>query len=91
MDLFDLSLGFDSMKDAMKRISHIPALVLGVESDILFPVWQQREIANLLRSTGNSAVVYYELDSQFGHDTFLIEVNSVGQSVKGHLEHHVKR
>ena len=26
-----------------------PTLVIGVQSDMLFPVWQQREIATILR------------------------------------------
>lgn len=32
-------------------------------------------------------VTYYELDSMFGHDTFLIDIPAVGSAVKGHLEH----
>ena len=55
---------------------------MGVVSDILFPVVQQREMVHLLRKSGNAKVVYYELDSVYGHDTFLIEVNSVGSAVK---------
>ena len=33
------------MIDAMKVIQ-MPTLILGVQSDILFPVWQQKEIAD---------------------------------------------
>ncbi|KAJ2451004.1 homoserine O-acetyltransferase [Coemansia sp. RSA 2336] len=63
-----------------------PALVLGVQSDILFPVKQQKEIADILRRAGNSKVTYYELDAMYGHDTFLIDVVNVGAAIKGHLE-----
>jgi homoserine acetyltransferase len=63
-----------------------PALVLGVQSDILFPVWQQKEIADCLREAGNQNVTYYELDAIYGHDTFLIDFASVGSAIKGHLE-----
>ncbi|KAJ2850949.1 homoserine O-acetyltransferase [Coemansia brasiliensis] len=63
-----------------------PALVLGVQSDILFPVKQQKEIADILRRAGNSKVTYYELDALYGHDTFLIDVVNVGAAIKGHLE-----
>ncbi|KAI8974283.1 homoserine O-acetyltransferase [Pilobolus umbonatus] len=69
----------------MKNIK-MPALVLGVQSDILFPVWQQKEIAECLRASGNKRVTYYELDAMFGHDTFLIDRVSVGGAIKGHLE-----
>ncbi|KAJ2082715.1 homoserine O-acetyltransferase [Coemansia sp. RSA 988] len=63
-----------------------PALVLGVQSDILFPVKQQKEIADILRRAGNTKVTYYELDAMYGHDTFLIDFVTVGAAIKGHLE-----
>jgi homoserine O-acetyltransferase len=66
----------------------MPALILGVQSDLLFPIWQQKEIADCLRAAGNSKVTYYELDAKFGHDTFLIDTVNVGGAVKGHLEMH---
>lgn len=71
--------------EGMKRIQ-MPTLVLGAQSDILFPVWQQKEIAECLRAAGNKRVTYYELDAMFGHDTFLIDRAGVGGAVKGHLE-----
>ncbi|KAF8985815.1 hypothetical protein BGZ46_001783 [Entomortierella lignicola] len=77
--LNDLKKGMSTMKD-------IPTLVLGIQSDILFPVWQQKEVADCLRETGNKNVTYYELDSMYGHDAFLLEIINVGSAVKGHLE-----
>lgn len=64
----------------------MPALVIGVQHDVLFPVWQQKEIADSLREAGNPHVVYYELDCIFGHDSFLLDAVSIGPAVKGHLE-----
>jgi hypothetical protein len=66
--------------------AQMPALVIGVQTDVLFPVWQQKQIADSLRAAGNKSVVYYELDSIFGHDAFLLEQHSIGPAVKGHLE-----
>jgi len=63
-----------------------PALVIGMQFDVLFPVWQQKEIADTLRAAGNKRVVYYELDSHFGHDSFLLDAVCIGPAVKGHLE-----
>ncbi|KAI9137646.1 Alpha/Beta hydrolase protein, partial [Paraphysoderma sedebokerense] len=71
--------GFNYLRDT-------PALVLGVQSDILFPIWQQKEISEFLKKVGNSCVTYYELDAIYGHDTFLLDKVSVGSAVKGHLE-----
>ena len=55
------------------------------QSDILFPVEQQREVADALRMAGNSSVVYYELGGVWGHDTFLIDVMNVGGAIRGFL------
>ena len=32
--------------------------------------------------SGNKKVTYYELNSIFGHDTFLLDINNVGAAVK---------
>ncbi|KAL1971022.1 hypothetical protein VTN77DRAFT_2856 [Rasamsonia byssochlamydoides] len=61
-----------------------PVLVLGVASDILFPAWQQREIADTLRAAGNQQVEHVELGedvSLFGHDTFLLDLENIGGRV----------
>ncbi|KAG6880174.1 hypothetical protein C0992_004626 [Termitomyces sp. T32_za158] len=62
--LLDLAKG-------LQPLAHIPTLVLGVQSDILFTVEQQREVADALRMAGNDSVSYYELGGVWGHDTFL--------------------
>ncbi|KAF8165488.1 Alpha/Beta hydrolase protein [Crassisporium funariophilum] len=69
----------------MARMQHIPTLVLGVQSDILFTVEQQREVADALRMGGNAGVSYYELGGVWGHDTFLIDVQNVGGAIRGFL------
>ena len=61
-------------------------LFRSVQSDTLFPIEQQRELAECLKANGNSRVVYYELNQPWGHDTFLLDVNNVGSAVKGFLE-----
>jgi homoserine acetyltransferase len=73
----------------MKPLANIPTLVLGVASDILFPAWQQREIANTLKRTGNKNVTHIELGEEkslFGHDTFLLDLENVGGAVKSFLD-----
>ncbi len=61
---------------------------MGVASDILFPAWQQREIADTLKRTGNRQVTHLELGedkSIFGHDTFLLDLENVGGALRGFL------
>ena len=77
----DLVKGLAPMKE-------IPTLVMGVASDILFPAWQQREIAEALRQGGNEGVVHVELGedkSLFGHDTFLLDLEHIGGNLKKFL------
>ena len=77
----DLIRGFAPLRD-------IPTLVMGVASDILFPAWQQREIAETLRRVGNRSVTHVELGedrSLFGHDTFLLDLEGVGGEIRRFL------
>ena len=83
MDLFDLQ-GEERDAPTLAEIE-CPVLVIGISSDILFPVWQQRELARLLEEQGGK-VRFVELDAPYGHDTFLIERETVGNAVKAHLE-----
>lgn len=59
------------LAEGLRPLSNTPVLVLGVQSDILFPVEQQREVADALRMAGNQMVSYFELGGVWGHDTFL--------------------
>eukprot|EP00922_Rhytidocystis_sp_ex-Travisia-forbesii_P039496 GHVS01058723.1.p1 GENE.GHVS01058723.1~~GHVS01058723.1.p1 ORF type:complete len:663 (+),score=167.68 GHVS01058723.1:51-2039(+) len=76
----------------LRGIQHVqmPCLIMGAQSDRLFPIWQQKQIADMLRAVGNNCVTYYELDALYGHDTFLLDVVNVGAAVKGHLEQRKK-
>ncbi len=84
MDLFDLTPGQEEGKPTLEQIS-CPTLVIGVTSDVLFPAWQQQELVEKLTKAGCPAT-HVELDAQYGHDTFLIERERVGEPVKNHLE-----
>ncbi|KAL7342311.1 Alpha/Beta hydrolase protein [Rhodotorula toruloides] len=75
-----------SLTRGLARLKSHPTLVMGVQSDTLFPIEQQRELAECLKANGNPHVVYYELNQPFGHDTFLLDVTSVGGAVKAFLE-----
>lgn len=61
-----------------------PLLVIGITSDRLFPIAQQREITRLAPSsvTGTEPLV---LDSPHGHDSFLIEQEWMGEAIGGFL------
>jgi homoserine O-acetyltransferase/O-succinyltransferase len=80
MNSHDIGRERGGVAAALARVS-ARALVLGIDSDRLFPLPHQRLIASLLPSTidGGGVVV---ISSPFGHDGFLIEDEVVGE----HLE-----
>jgi len=76
MDFFDLGRGAPSYEEGVARITS-PSLVVGFTSDLLFPLSQQREVAEILRREGRP-VRYEEFETVYGHDTFLIEIDRLG-------------
>eukprot|EP00041_Stephanoeca_diplocostata_P004184 m.41567 g.41567 ORF g.41567 m.41567 type:complete len:472 (-) comp14942_c0_seq2:352-1767(-) len=83
MDLFDMGEGHLSLAHGTAQV-RCPTLVIGVQSDILFPITQQREVVDLIKQGGNEEVSYYELNAMYGHDTFLIDVPGISNAIKGH-------
>ena len=74
-DLFDFAEHGGSLASGFGRLALDSAMVIGVETDLLFPIRQQRELAK-----GLSAVVadteLVELDCIKGHDSFLVEMDA---------------
>lgn len=72
MDLFDVAEHGGSVNAGLAKIQTQHALVIGVDTDILFPIQQQKEIAEGLEKAGRS-VDFVEIDSINGHDAFLVD------------------
>ena len=74
-DLFDVADHGASVTAGLAKVRARRVLVVGVTTDFLFPVYQQQELAELLRETGHD-VEYVELDCIQGHDSFLVNMDS---------------
>ncbi|WP_311238571.1 MULTISPECIES: homoserine O-acetyltransferase [unclassified Xanthomonas] len=61
------------------------ALAIGANTDILFPVQQQEQIAEGLRAGGADAR-FIGLDSPQGHDAFLVDFARFGPAVRAFLD-----
>ena len=85
MDWFDISEHGESVADGMSKLDLKKALVIGVTTDILFPLRQQQEIADVMRDTGTD-VEFVEIDSVNGHDAFLIDDTHFTPVVKRFLD-----
>lgn len=70
----------DRDEDVLERC-RMPALVIGIDSDLLFPISEQEEIAGRLR---NAKLV--RLQSDFGHDGFLVETATLTNHINQFLK-----
>lgn len=73
MDLFDLADHGGSVDKALGKLKLKQALVVGVETDILFPLHQQQALAEGLRRAGVDTH-FESLPSKQGHDSFLVDM-----------------
>src|SRR5262245_41448325 len=73
MDLFDLAEHGGTVAAALKRSALEQALVISVETDLLFPPASQREIAEGLEQAG-VRTQFSILPSLQGHDSFLVDM-----------------
>ena len=86
MDEFDVAdYGNGNLGKALAGLKTEKALVIGVESDILFPAEQQRELARLLRDSG-AEVSEHILASPQGHDSFLVDLEGFGACISEFLD-----
>jgi homoserine O-acetyltransferase len=85
-DWFDVSeYGGGSIDAALRKSDLERALVIGVTTDILFPLSQQQQIADGLRA-GGASVDFAPLDSPQGHDAFLVDIPRFGAAIRGFLD-----
>ena len=75
-DTHDVSRDRGEDWNAVLRTLRLPVLIVGIESDMLYPIGLQREIHAAL---ADSELVV--LDSPHGHDGFLIELDRVHAAV----------
>jgi len=74
MDLFDAADHGGSLAGGMSRVQLDRALVIGVETDFLFPVHQQNELAECLKGVVPE-MSFQILPSIQGHDSFLVDMD----------------
>ena len=74
MDLFDVADHGGSVEHGLARVGASRALVIGVETDLLFPISHQKCIADGLED-GKRDVTFHSLESIQGHDAFLVDMD----------------
>jgi homoserine O-acetyltransferase len=71
LDLYDVAWNFANREEALSHIE-CPSLWFAFSSDWLYPPNQSEEMVALLKKLDKS-VEYHLIDSDYGHDSFLIE------------------
>ncbi|MBE7179215.1 MAG: homoserine O-acetyltransferase [Mucilaginibacter polytrichastri] len=79
MDSHNLARGRESIDAVLGKIK-ARTLIIGIKSDILFPVEEQQLLARKIPNA-----VYTEVDSFYGHDGFLIETEILTQTIGAFL------
>jgi homoserine O-acetyltransferase len=89
MDYFDLSQEHGSLRAAFAGVTS-RFLVISFSSDWLYPSYQSKEIVTALHQN-DVEVVYSELQTDAGHDAFLLESDTLGRLIGSFLSHGAER
>jgi homoserine O-acetyltransferase len=81
MDLHDAGAGRGGVERALSLLGGRDLLAIGISSDILFPNWQVMEVARLA-GKGGARALYEEIDSDNGHDAFLIDFDQLDEILR---------
>lgn len=83
IDYFDLGQGLPDLAQAFAKV-RAKLLVLSYSSDWLFPPSQSEELVRALLKNGVDAT-YLEINSDYGHDAFLLEVEKLAALTRDFL------
>jgi homoserine O-acetyltransferase len=81
MDYFDLS--GDKFMPGIRK-TNIRFLVISFKSDWLYPTHQSQDIVRLLKRK-HAYTTYFDLNSTYGHDAFLIEIEDETRLIRNFL------
>lgn len=73
MDTHDVSRDRGSFHEVLGSLTK-PVLIVGFDSDLLYPIYEQKELAGLIPNS-----TFVEINSSYGHDAFLIEFKQLNQ------------
>lgn len=85
MDYFDLAQPSGDLRKELAR-AKAAFLVISFSSDWLFTSAMSKEIVSALRRN-NKDVSYAEIQSDYGHDAFLLEIDTLSRLVENFLEY----
>ena len=85
MDYFDLSRPTGSLAAAFAEAAAVKFLVVSFTSDWLYPSYHSKELVRALHAV-DADVTYLDIESTWGHDAFLLEVDTMTRLLAGFLD-----
>jgi homoserine O-acetyltransferase len=85
LDYFDLCSGDGHLAEAFIRSQGVTFLVISFTSDWLYPAYHSKEMVSALTAAGVD-VSYCNIESTWGHDAFLLEVETMTMLISRFLE-----
>ncbi|HQF71232.1 MAG TPA: homoserine O-acetyltransferase [Promineifilum sp.] len=85
MDYFDLSQPTGSLAAAFTGATAVKFLVVSFTSDWLYPSYHSKELVLALHAVG-ADVTYLDIESTWGHDAFLLEVDTMTRLLGSFLD-----
>lgn len=89
LDLYDVAWNFDSLSEALERLV-CPSLWFAFSSDWLYPPQQTEEVVAELQRL-NKPVDYHLIQSDYGHDSFLVEPEKFIPTLKSFLDEQARK
>jgi homoserine O-acetyltransferase len=89
MDYFDLCAPTGSLAAAFTNSAQLKYLVISFTSDWLYPSYHSKELVRALH-TVEADVTYLDIKSTWGHDAFLLEVDTMTHLLTSFLERLVR-
>ncbi|HEY9203808.1 homoserine O-acetyltransferase [Sulfurimonas sp.] len=81
INIYDLSRGFDSLGEALQKVNAELHLI-SFSNDLLFRSHEMKEISDTLKAIGYKNYSYLDVQSDYGHDSFLVEVDKFEKYIK---------
>ena len=85
LDYFDLSSQTGSLAASFANSTNVKYLVVSFTSDWLYPSYHSKELVSALTAAG-ADVTYLDIQSTWGHDAFLLEVDTMTNLIGSFLE-----
>jgi homoserine O-acetyltransferase len=86
INIFDVARGYDSIEESLANIRSKLHLI-SFSTDLLFFPEEMRDIYDVMCKIGKKEIcTYKEIESTYGHDAFLVEVDKFDTYIKNILE-----